>query len=322
MSSVPPGAGSAEMRRVQRADVRDQVLQRGAVGVEAGDDVLRAADQAVGVDQQPGVRRLRQRLRPPGRGARARPCPAAARSVTPAAMAGSRRRRRTTSEVRAAPAIATPAVSRPGGTTALRRSSLTWFDHAGQPDRVGGQRPGALLVDPLQRDVEAQRAVVDVDGRAHPSGGTATAAPPPVGPEGEGRVERPDGGGDAAEEQDGDDGADERRRRRGAPSDRPPARGAATATAARRSGRCRWSRPRSARSPRPRYRAAGAPVGRKIQRRATNRTRPMAAGDRGDQRRSAARPVRERGGVAASRGRALVASRPDERRRRRPPTGR
>ena len=37
--------------------------------------------------------------------------------------------------------------------------------HAGQPDRVGRQRPRALLVDPLERDVQAQRAVVGVDAQ-------------------------------------------------------------------------------------------------------------------------------------------------------------
>ena len=65
---VVVGAGRRQrgQRAVQRADVRDEVGQGGAVGVEPGDEVLGAADEAVRVDQQAGVRGRGQRLRPPG----------------------------------------------------------------------------------------------------------------------------------------------------------------------------------------------------------------------------------------------------------------
>ena len=131
-----------------------------------------SADQAVRVDQQAGVAGLRQGLGPPGRGAQPRRCRAAARPWSRRRRStGSRRRRSTTSEVRAAPAIATPAVRQARRTTAVRRSSLTWFTTPAS--RTGSVASAWARSWSTRCSAMSRRSgpVVDVDVQSDPAAG-------------------------------------------------------------------------------------------------------------------------------------------------------
>ena len=166
--------------------------------------------------------------------------------------------------------------SRPGCTTARAQVVAHLVHDAGQPDGVGRERLGAVLVDPLERDVQSQRAVVDVHvQRAERRDGDGRAAAGR--PERQRGVERADGGGDPAEQQHGDHGAGQGDHHAQGPATGHP--GPARPRGRRGGGRVAAGDPGLARLAHPHHateRRADL-VGRKIQRRATKRIRPMAA---------------------------------------------